>query len=156
MVVQKDVRFGNTTHPVVFNSNALFKLEKETGLIMDRIGILMMTGQAGFRIMQYVLWCGLEAGRIRAKTRHQPFTLEEVGDLMDLEGGPAFCWAGEDDGILETKEEVDGQIITKKTKVREPRPAHHIALAVQEAWLSAFPKAREEPEMAENPPAAAE
>jgi hypothetical protein len=130
-VVVKQLTFGDKTYPVVFSSNALFKLEKETGLSTERIGLLLLTGRAGYQMMQIILWAGLEAARIRLKIRREPFTIDEVGDLLDEEGGSAQVWAGEDDGK-------DGQGVI----VREPRPAHPISTAVMEAWQAAFPKQR--------------
>src|SRR6185295_17816838 len=126
-VVVKHLTFGTKgTHPVVFTSNALFKLEKETGLSTERIGLMLLTGRAGYQMMQIILWAGLEAARVRMKTRREPFTIDEVGDLLDEEGGAAFVWAGADDGL-------DGE----KVQVREPRPLHPIAADVTEAWTSA-------------------
>jgi hypothetical protein len=156
MVVQKDLTFAGVTHPVIFNSAAMFKLEKETGLSTDRIGMMLVTGRAGFQIMHYILFAGLEAARVRNKTRREPFTIEEVGDLMDSEGGPGILWASPDDGIIKKEVEENGEKKIVEEQVREPRPAHPIATAMIEAWTSAFPKTREERELKQNPPVPAE
>src|SRR5262245_37744917 len=106
-VVVKTVTFGTKgMFPIVCSSNALFKLEEKTGFSTERIGLLLMSGRAGYQMMQMILWAMLEAARVREKTRREAFTIEEVGDLLDEEGGSAVVWAGADDG-METRE-VDG------------------------------------------------
>lgn len=146
MIVVKDLTFGKVTHPVAFTSNALYKLEKETGLSTERIAFMMATGRAGFQMMQVILWAGLEAARLRNNTRREPFTLEEVGNLLDEEGGSAVVWAAEDDGM---EKQADGS----KIQVRERRELHPIGAAILEAWASAFPKprAKAEPSPKETP-----
>lgn len=145
MVVVKHVTFGTQTHPIVFSSNALYKLEEKTGTSTERIGLLMSSGRAGYLMMQIVLWAALEAARVREKTRRDPFTVEEVGDLLDEEGGSAMVWAPADDGL---KKNEDGTT----EQVREVREFHPIAAAVLACWEAAFPKPR--PIVSPNPPSA--
>lgn len=145
MILVKELKFGEkATHPVVFSSNALFKLEEKTGLSTERVGLMLMTGRAGFQMMQIILWAGLEAARVRLKTRRDAFTIEEVGDLLDEEGGSAVVWAGADDGFDEEDgPEVDGKPTKVRVQRREPRVQHPIAVATLESWNAAFPKPRE-------------
>jgi hypothetical protein len=150
MMVQKEVKFGEKTYPIVFSSNALFKLEEKTGLSTERIGLLMSAGRAGYQMMQIILWSSLEAARVKLRSRREPFTVEEVGDLLDEAGGAPTVWAPADDGFVE--EEVNGEKVRRQ--VREPREDHPIAVAVMECWISAFPKQREIKEA--NPPIASE
>lgn len=164
-LVQKEIRFGKSHYPVVFGSNALRLLEKETGTTIERLGLLMVTGRAGYSVMQAVVWAGLEHGRLRNRLTRPPFTMEEVGDLLDEEGGSAVIWAPEDDGFEEQEEEreevINGETVktTVKTRVqvREPRDRHPIAVNILECWASAFPQQqRKEPEPANPQPAAAD
>ena len=150
-VVVKYVTFGTKgTLPIVFSSNALFKLEEKTGLACERIGLLLFTGRAGYNMMQIILWAGLEAARVREKLKRDVYTIDEVGDLLDEEGGSAVVWAAPDDGFDER--EVDGEKV--RVAVREPREMHPIAALVKEAWDDAFPKQRKLAEGAPNPPEA--
>jgi hypothetical protein len=149
-IVVKHVTFGTKgTYPIVFSSNALYKLEEKTGMSTERIGLMLFTRRAGFQMMQIILWAALEAARVREKLRRDQFTIDEVGDLLDEEGGSAVVWAGEDDGLEE--QEKDGEKIS--VQVREPRPLHPICSVVLECWTAAFPKPREVRETA-NPPLA--
>lgn len=139
MVVIKDVKFGEKTFPIVFSSNALFKMEEKTGLSTERIGLLMASGRAGYQMMQIILWAALEAGRMKTKARRPMFDLEEVGDLLDEVGGSAVVWAQADDG-MEAIETSSGDV--EKKQVREAREMHPVAVVVMEAWQAAFPKQR--------------
>jgi hypothetical protein len=153
-VVVKHVTFGTKgTFPIVFSSNALYKLEEKTGLSTERIGLLMFTGRAGYHMMQIILWAALEAARVREKLRREAFTIEEVGDLLDEEGGSGVVWLAADDGMEERDDEATGAKV--KVLVREPREMHPICVAVTSCWEAAFPKQRKI-EGAPNPPVASD
>jgi len=110
---EQTVVFGGRAYSIVYNSNALFRLEKETGYSIQQIGFLLLNGRGGYALMQQILWAGLEGARIRNITRPNPFTVEEVGDLLDTEGGPAMIWEND---------------------------KHPVAISIMDAWISAFPK----------------
>lgn len=114
---QRDIKVGKHTFPVLYSANALRRLERETGHPTHRIGILLLTGQGGFDLLQCVLWAGLEGARLKLNTRPNPFTIDEVGDMIDELGGPEVAW------------DLDAK----------PTPAP-MATAVLEAWHSSFPK----------------
>lgn len=144
-MVLKHVTVGTKSLPIIYNSNALFRLEEKTGLTTLQIGMLLGTRRAGFRILQMILWSGLESGRRLEKTRRDPYTIEEVGDLIDEVGGPAVAWDGGDDGL------------DKETKqpVRASYPPHAFYEAVLAAWKSVFDiPERAWPAAPANPPTA--
>lgn len=148
-MIAKEYTFGEgKTYPILINSNALFKLEERTGLSTERIGMMMVTGRAGYQLLQIILWAGLEAGRVRYKLKRPPFEMEEVGDLLDLAGGAPTVWLPADDGMDEVEE--DG--VKVKKQVRTPRADHPLAKIIHDCWVSAFPKPREEDKA--NPPQA--
>ena len=89
---QKDIKVGKHTFPILYSANALRRLERETGHPTHRIGILLLTGQGGFDLLQCVLWAGLEGARLKLGTRPNPFTIDEVGDMIDELGGPEVAW----------------------------------------------------------------
>lgn len=113
---QRDIKVGKFTFPILYSANALRRLERETGHPTHRIGILLLTGQGGFDLLQCVLWAGLEGARLKHATRPNPFTLDEVGDLIDELGGPEVAWD------------------------IESEPKAPMAVAVLAAWTSSFPK----------------
>jgi hypothetical protein len=116
MALPVAVTFGKRSYYLQFTANALRRLEKETGLSIHQLSFILTTGSGEFGQMQALVWAGLEGARIRDHNkRNLPFTIDEVGDLLDEEGGPGFIWHD-----LE----------------------HPISKAVIEAWQSAFPKKR--------------
>lgn len=116
MAEQRDITIGRKTYPILYSANALRRLERETGHPTSRIGLLLITGQGGFDLLQTVLWAGLEGARLKFLTRPNPYTLDEVGDMLDDLGGPETAWD------------------------IEATPPSPMATAVLEAWKSAFPK----------------
>jgi len=113
---QRDIKVGKITFPVLYSANALRRLERETGHPTQRIGVLLLTGQGGFDLLQCVLWAGLEGARLKLGTRPNPFTIDEVGDMIDELGGPETAWD------------------------IEAVPPAPMATAVLQAWQSSFPK----------------
>lgn len=145
----KYVTLAGDNYPVVLGSNAVSRLEKETGLTLPQFGFLLASGRGGVRLMQMFLWAALEGGRLREKKRHSPWTYEEVGDLVDnTDGGMSDVWREPDDG-LETKE-VDG--VKQKVQVRPVVDFHPVMQVLTEALQVAFPKARPEEPVPANPP----
>jgi len=153
MLVVKQVTFGSRgTHPIVFSSNALFNAEKVTGLSIERLAVMLQLGRAGFQYCQMLLWAALEAGRMRYKTRSEPFTIEEVGDMLDELGGIAHAFQPEDDGF----DAVEENGVAKKVQTRIPQEAHPLGKAFLEAWTSAFPQPRPLEEGMTRPPETAD
>lgn len=113
---QRDIKVGKATLPILYSANALRRLERETGHPTQRIGILLLTGQGGFDLLQCVLWAGLEGARLKLGTRPNPYTVDEVGDMIDELGGPEVAW------------DIDA------------KPPAPMATAVLAAWSSSFPK----------------
>jgi hypothetical protein len=70
------------TYAIRFTQNALYKLEEKLGRRIDAANF----GVVDFQTM---LWAGLEGARLKHKSRTQPFTIEETGDIVDAmrEGG---------------------------------------------------------------------
>lgn len=110
--VATNITIGQKTYTLQYTSNALFKLEKETGKSTRMLGLILASGRGGFADLQIILWAGLEGARIKHQLRAEPFTVEEVGDMLDDAGGNGVVW----------------------------EEGHPVAGAVLEAWLTAFPK----------------
>lgn len=124
----KTVTLGGKVVQIQYSSNALRLLERQTGKTTQQIGLYLVSGRGGFGLLQEILWAGLEGARLKHGLRPNPFTPEEVGDLIDdHEGGAAAVWA-------------------------EEGP---VANAVLEAWLEAFPVKKRAEEGEKNPPPAA-
>jgi hypothetical protein len=122
------ITIGKQTYEVRYTSNALRLLEKETGRQTQQIGLMLMAGRYGFGLLQEILWAGLEGARIKLSSRPAPYTVNEVGDLIDEAGGPGEFW--DEHGSN--------------------------ASAILDAWMEAFPaKKREEDKRKKNPPRAA-
>jgi hypothetical protein len=73
---------GERTYSVRFTQNALYKLQKQLNRPLHEI-----TGFASIVEIQTMLWAGLEGARLKHSDRKEPFTIEEVGDLIDELGG---------------------------------------------------------------------
>jgi hypothetical protein len=123
---QKIIRIGRQEYPILYNANAIRRLELETGHSSARIGLMLLSGVGGFAMLHAVLWAGLEGGRLRNTTRPSPYTMDEVGDLIDAAGGVTEFWKVEQDAI---------------TKKYGGSPA---AVAIIEAWQSAHPQPRKD------------
>jgi hypothetical protein len=77
---------------IVYTSNAIFRLEERLGQPIMVVASRLMGNDAGFRELQAILWAGLEGARLRRKAPRVPWTMDEVGDLIDAGGGPAVFW----------------------------------------------------------------
>jgi hypothetical protein len=69
-------------YTVRFTQNALYRVQKALGQALREI-----TAQAGVVEIQTLLWAGLEGARLKRPERKEPFTLDEVGDIIDDLGG---------------------------------------------------------------------
>jgi hypothetical protein len=129
-------------YPICFSSNAIYKLEERAGMTLARIGLLLRLGQGGIKLMQMMLWAGLEGGRLRAKTSHGTWDLNHVGDLVDeTDGGFSEVWREEDDG----EKAPDGTVI------RPPVALHPVHQAMLDAFKDAFPNIRKDEPVAPDP-----
>jgi hypothetical protein len=74
----RTIEAGGKTYTVRFTQNALFKLEQQTGKsVLDYMIGSNVSGA------HYLLWAGLEGARQKHKSRSAPYSLDEVGSLMD-------------------------------------------------------------------------
>lgn len=63
--------------------NAVRRLEEVLGIPAPVLGQRMVDGHAGLRELGLVFWAGLETARVKDKSRPMPWSIEEVGDLID-------------------------------------------------------------------------
>jgi hypothetical protein len=70
--------------------NAVRRIEEALGEPVQDVGVKMMAGRSGIRELGIIFWAGLETARLKERTRPNPWTIEEVGDLIDEAGSPAF------------------------------------------------------------------
>jgi hypothetical protein len=70
------------TYTVRFTQNALYRLQKQLNRPLQEI-----TGLASVVEIQTMLWAGLEGARLKHLDRKEPFTIDEVGDIIDELGG---------------------------------------------------------------------
>lgn len=111
--------------PIIYSTNALNLLEKETGVATLVLGVRLQSGRAGFRELHQIFWAGLEGGRKKFATRQMPYSMDEVGDLLDDMGGIAVVWMNQE---------------------------HPVAKAMTEAWKGSFPdKPREDADQSKDP-----
>lgn len=128
MAIAENIKIGKELYPIQYTSNALRKLENSTGKTVQLIGLTLISGRAGWGMLQDILWAGLEGARLKLATagvsvRPQPYSVEEVGDMIDDAEGPQVFWDDSSDN----------------------------AQAVLRAWQSAFPKSRKEGEQSQRP-----
>lgn len=78
-------------YPIVFSTNAAYALDLQLrSLKLGTVGEFVdrtLAGRASLAEIQLLLWACLEGGRKKAKTRTMPFTVDEVGDMIDDAGG---------------------------------------------------------------------
>ncbi len=70
---------GGNTYELRFTQNALYRLETKLGK-----SLLSPAMDWGVVHIQTMLWAGLEGARLKNKSRDVAFTMDEVGDLMDV------------------------------------------------------------------------
>jgi hypothetical protein len=73
---------GQAAYTIRFTQNALFQLEQQS----DKSLAEFMT-MSNVSACQWLLWAGLEGARKKHKLRSTPYTLDEVGDIIDDAGG---------------------------------------------------------------------
>lgn len=128
MAEVKYIHIAGRPYPLQYTSNALTRLEKETGLAVAVLGSLLIHQRGGLRELQQILWAGLEGARLKHKTRQIAYTVDEVGDLIDEEGGIVAFWDKDGDNVK----------------------------ALMDAFQSAFPVKQRAPEPGETPADGAE
>lgn len=101
---QKVIHLGAVAYPITFSSNALYRLEKETKYTIEQLGYILLSGRGGYMHLQQILWSGLEGARLKMMTRPVPYTMDEVGDLIDLAGGAPVVWDEDGTGVKELLE----------------------------------------------------
>jgi hypothetical protein len=74
-------RASGSLYSVRFTQNALYRLHKLLGRPLPEVA-----RNPGAVEIQSLLWAGLEGARLKHKDRKEPFTLDEVGDLIDQIG----------------------------------------------------------------------
>lgn len=121
--VRKTVTMGAQTLDIQFTSNALRLIELELGMPISSLAVVFMRA-AQYRHYHVLLWAALEGARRKYNLRAQPYLMDEVGDLMDDEGGTAAIF----------------------NDIKGPIPT-----ALMEAWGSAFPQKEREPEPGADP-----
>jgi hypothetical protein len=88
---ERTIEIGGRAYPLLFSTNAVYQLELK--LRQDNMGTLgsflqrVAAGQAGPVELHLLLWACMEGGRRKTGFRPIPFTLDEVGDLIDDAGG---------------------------------------------------------------------
>lgn len=126
--VPQSVNIGGVEYEIILSSNALRLIEHELGIKFSTLATIFLAGNGQLRHYQILLWAMLEGSRRKRGTRPNPYTLDEVGDLLDHEGGSYVVFSN-----LE----------------------HPIPKAIMEAWKSAMPQQkRPEPEVSPNAQAA--
>lgn len=90
-MIPKMLTIGQKTYPILFNTGSGFLIDtylRQNGLgtlgpFMDRV----LRNEGSLFEIVLVLWGCLEGGRKRAASRFQPFSLDEVNELIDAGGG---------------------------------------------------------------------
>lgn len=84
MLKTEKIEFGEgKVHQLVFSSMAIRELESLSGHSTQVIGLMIVTGRAGYGLLQEALYCSLEGARVKHRLNIPPFTLEGVGDMID-------------------------------------------------------------------------
>jgi hypothetical protein len=99
MSPERTIKVGDVTYVVRFGHNANYLLEEKLEDIQaarqERAkaprsplrGVAILSLLPETQANHLMLWAGLEGGRLKTKSRPEPFTVEEVGDLIDEAGG---------------------------------------------------------------------
>lgn len=70
------------TYAIRFTQNALYRIEEKLGREIGHLG-----QRFGAIEIQTMLWASLEGARLKSRSRAEPYTLDEAGDLIDALGG---------------------------------------------------------------------
>jgi len=82
MMPDGTVLIGKKSFPIVFSSNAVFQLQ--LFLRQNKLSIHDFNfGEPDSFQLQLLIWASLEGGRRKFNGRHQAFTVDEVGDMLD-------------------------------------------------------------------------
>lgn len=91
MTPDQTIKVGERSYPIVFNTAASYNLE--IYLQKNNLGTVgglfkrLVDGSAGFTEVLQLLWASIEGGRVRNRTRLEPYTIEEVAGIVDEMGG---------------------------------------------------------------------
>lgn len=66
------------SYTIRFTQNAFYRLEEKLGEPVQSL-----SDKIGLRELQIAMWAGLEGARLKNRDRRAPFSLDEVGDLID-------------------------------------------------------------------------
>lgn len=88
---ERSIEIGGRAYPLLFSQNAAFQLElylkqNKMGTLADFMSQLL-SPQCGPMHFQIFMWACLEGARRKTNGRFQPYTVDEVGDLIDTAGG---------------------------------------------------------------------
>jgi hypothetical protein len=83
--------FKGEQTPIMFTTTSMRMLEKTLNMSLQTITYRMLKELYGIGEMSTTIWAGLEGARLKLKVRPQPWTQEEVDDMIDELGGvPLF------------------------------------------------------------------
>lgn len=84
MNADRIIQAGEQTHVIRFGQYAIFLLEQASGK-----SVAQFSEMPPYSAAYLMLYAGLECARQKHKTRPQPWTLDEVGELIVAAGGMA-------------------------------------------------------------------
>lgn len=82
----KTFSVGENIYAIRYSSYGCYMVEETLGISCTVLMKRMQDGTAMFREVAALLLGGLEGARKAHKQRHNPFTIEEVCDILDLMG----------------------------------------------------------------------
>lgn len=88
---ERTIELNGKSYPIVWSTNAAFQLglylrQNKLGKVSDFM-VRMAVGDADVVEVQLLTWACMEGGRRRTRSRVAPFTVDEVGDLLEQSGG---------------------------------------------------------------------
>jgi hypothetical protein len=86
----KQIELNGRAYEIQFGWNAIRRIEEYLGIPIQAVGARMTNNQAGVRELGIVFWAALETARLKTRNRPQPWTVDEVGDLIDEIGSDVF------------------------------------------------------------------
>lgn len=84
MMSDRTIEIGGKAYTIRFGQYALFLLEQASGKSVEQFGAM-----PNFSALYLLLYAGLECARLKYRNRVQPWTLLEVGELLEEAGGMA-------------------------------------------------------------------
>lgn len=82
MNADRTIEAGGKTYTIRFGQYAIFLIEQASGK-----GIETFEAVPRFSVLYLMLYAGLECARQKYRSRPQPWTMPEVGELIDAAGG---------------------------------------------------------------------